>query len=55
MALPTIGEFRSSKESTVPQAYRGGTGISPGRVPGAATRDKGLVGLLVTLYWLMGW
>lgn len=54
MALPTTGEFRSSKESAAPQAQPGGTAISPGRAPGAASRGRQPVGSLVTHYWLTG-
>lgn len=53
MALPTTGEFRSSKENTF-WAQRGGIDISPERVSGMASRERGLVGALVTFYWLMG-
>lgn len=54
MVLFIIGEFRFFKESIVFQVYRGGIGIGLGRVFGVVIRDKGLVGLLVIFYWLMG-
>lgn len=53
MAPPTTGEFRSSKDSAALQAQPGGTAISSGRAPGAASRGRQPVGALVIHYWLM--
>jgi len=49
MVLPTTDEFRS-KGSAALWAQRRGIDISPERVPGAASRERGLLGPLVALY-----